>query len=63
MQAADVCLASAERTIQLSLECNVIVQVIAHAERRAVPQPNVVINNVVDARIHILITEERGDMA
>src|SRR5580658_974393 len=59
LQAVQVRLAAADGVVQLRFKGDVVVEVVASAERRPVAQTNIVVDQVVGARVHILITEER----
>src|SRR3984957_21059024 len=63
MESVQVRFVAANGVIQLRLEGDVVVEVVASAERGPVSQPDIVVERVVRTRVHILVTEERTNMA
>src|SRR5258708_579132 len=54
LQAVQIGLAAADGVVQLGLESDVIVQIITSAERRAEAQADIVVDRVVETRVHVL---------
>jgi len=61
MQAVQIRFSTADSVVQLSLESDVVVQIVAGPERGPVAQAYVVVNGVVRAGVYILITKKRTD--